>query len=200
MNEKLFGTKLGSTIQVHGIDCFISAERKNLLHALINGGIDDVFGADDVRLNGLKRIVLASRHLLECSRMDHDVHAMKRPLQPIQVAHVSDKIADRDWTVLREQLPHFMLLEFIAAEDDQLLWTEFLENDLSELLSKRTGSTGHKHDLIFPTHYSFLEERGLFLHHRLQFAPSISSYLAASRVFQARSRHRLPSYPDGEAE
>ena len=154
MDKELFGTKLGSAIQVHRIDRFVSAERKNLLHALIDGGINDVLGADDIRLNCLKRVILASRHLLEGRRVDHDVHAMKRPLHPIQVAHVSDKIANRHRAVLRKHLPHFMLLEFIAAEDDQLLWVEFFENNLGKLFSKRTSSTGHEHDLVIPTHDS----------------------------------------------
>ncbi len=45
-----------------------------------------------------------------------------------------------------------MLLEFVAAEDHQAFGMIFPQHDLDELLSERTGSTGHQDHLVRPIH------------------------------------------------
>ena len=43
---------------------------------------------------------------------------------------------------------HLMLLQFIATENNQLLWTVFVQHDLYKLLAKRTRASRYQHDLL----------------------------------------------------
>ena len=51
----------------------------------------DVLGADDVRLDGLERVVLARGHLLERGGVDDHVDAARGDAQAVAVAHVAEQ-------------------------------------------------------------------------------------------------------------
>ncbi len=54
--------------------------------------IDDVLGAEDVRLDSLERVVLGSRDLLERRGMDDDVDVLERTAKARLVADVPDEV------------------------------------------------------------------------------------------------------------
>jgi hypothetical protein len=43
------------------------------------------------------------------------------------------------------KLPHFMLLQFVAAEDDEFLGAMFTQEEPGEFSAEGAGSTGHQH-------------------------------------------------------
>ena len=51
--------------------------------------------------------------------MDDIVHVAQRQVQAVAVAHIADEIAQEGIFLLAEFLLHLVLLEFVAAEDDQ---------------------------------------------------------------------------------
>ena len=92
LHKHFFRAQLGGAIKIDRIHRLVGAERQNAAHALIDRRIDHVAPAHDIRLDRFKRIVLASRHLLERRRMHHHRHARERPLQALHVPNVSNEI------------------------------------------------------------------------------------------------------------
>src|SRR5262252_1741344 len=111
LHEHLFGAQFRRAIQVDWIYRLVGAERQNPLDALIDGGIDHVAATHDVGLDSLKRVVLASRHLLERSRVNHDRHSGEGPLQAIDIAHVPEEITQAG--MIKTGRLHFVLLQFV---------------------------------------------------------------------------------------
>jgi hypothetical protein len=66
--------------------------------------------------------------------MDHNVHAVHRAHQAFAVADIADEITQRG--VVEPAHAHLVLLEFVAAEDDDLLRLVFLQHYFSEFLPK----------------------------------------------------------------
>src|ERR1051325_10919408 len=82
--------------------------------------------------------------------MDHYGYTREGTLQALRIPHVADEIAQTRMVESRD--PHVMLLKFVAAEDDKLLWMVVAEHGLHKLLSKRPRATGDKHNLFRPIH------------------------------------------------
>ena len=82
--------------------------------------VDDVLGAVDVGLDGLRRVIFAGRHLLQRGGMDYIVHAVEGPQKPVPVANVPDKESQLR-SVFPELVLHDELLEFIPGVDDDFL-------------------------------------------------------------------------------
>ena len=66
--------------------------------------------------------------------MNHDLDTVDRPIEPLLVAHVAEKIAQfrRVYALL-----HFELLELVAAERDDPLRIMVVEDGLDEALADR---------------------------------------------------------------
>jgi len=47
---------------------------------------------------------------------------------------------------------HLVLFQLVPAEDNNLGGLVLPQHDFDKFLSKRTGSTGHQDNLIFPLH------------------------------------------------
>ena len=54
--------------------------------------------------------------------------------------------------MIESRRPHIMLLEFVAAEDDELLRMVFAQHHLDELLAERARPARHQHNLFLPVH------------------------------------------------
>ena len=174
LDEELLGTQLRRAVEIDGVRCLVGTERKYALDlavdrgtqagdgqslvgadhdhapdALVDGRVDDVLGADHVGLNRFERIVLAGWNLLERGRVEHDVHAVHRPLEPWLVPHVADEESQRGVVEARD---HLGLLQLVAAEHDQPPRTILAEHDLHELVAERTGAPGDQHRRLAPVH------------------------------------------------
>ena len=84
--------------------------------------------------------------------MNDIVDLAKRDLQAVRVSHVADEIAHAR---VVELMLHFVLLEFIAAENNQLLWLKFLQHNLGKSSSEGTSPSCHQHNLFTPIHFHF---------------------------------------------
>ena len=75
----------------------------------------------------------------------------------MQVAHIPDEVAQA-WMVKATDA-HLVLLELIAAEDDQLGGLVLAQHDLDEFFTERPGTTGDQDNLFAPIHcYTSLQQ------------------------------------------
>ena len=82
--------------------------------------------------------------------MHHVVHAVERPVHAFTVAHIADEIAQRRMIVAVHF--HLVLLQLVAAEDDQLGRVVLAQHHLDKFLAKRPGATGNQNNFILPIH------------------------------------------------
>ena len=66
---------------------------QDLLDAVVQGCLNDIPAAEDVGLDGFHRVVLAGRHVLEGSRVEHHVDPLESMTQTVRVADVADQVA-----------------------------------------------------------------------------------------------------------
>jgi hypothetical protein len=118
LDKNSFSTQFGSTIQVDGIHCLIRTERYDLSDTTINGRIDNVLGAKNVRPNSFKRVVFTGGNLFHRSCMNDDVHTLYRSPDPFWVSNISNKIPN---TRIGQMLTHLMLLQLITAKNPKCL-------------------------------------------------------------------------------
>ena len=131
----------------HGVDGIRRLVRGQADHALyprVDGGVEDIVRADDVRAHGLHGEKLAGRHLFERRRMEDVVYARHGVAHGLRIAHVADVEFDLLGVLrmLRLQLvAHVILLLLVAGEDADLL-----EVGIQEVLedggTEGTGSAG----------------------------------------------------------
>lgn len=138
-HEQLVGAELGGAIEVDRVGGLVGGEGDHLLDPVVEGRLDDVFGAPDVGLDALHGVVFGGRHLLEGGGMNHEVHAVHGHVEALGIPYVTDEIAHAG---VIETLLHLELLEFITGVDDQPAWRVEGEDSLDELLAKGAGSPG----------------------------------------------------------
>ncbi len=80
--------------------------------------------------------------MLQRRRMDHIIHPAHGHFQPGAVAHVADEIAHEGIGFGPEGLGHLVLLQLVAAIDDQFLRLELGADQLDQRLAERTGAAG----------------------------------------------------------
>ena len=77
-----------------GLTALSETERDRQRNIVLDRRCDDVLGSDDVRLNGLERVVLTCRHLLQSCGVNNDIDSAHRPGEARKVANVSDQVAE----------------------------------------------------------------------------------------------------------
>ena len=82
--------------------------------------------------------------------MHHHGDSSEGTLQTLRVAYVTDKISQAG--MIKSPHPHVMLLELVAAEDDQLLRMVVAEHRLHKLFPERSGAARDQHNLFRPIH------------------------------------------------
>ena len=107
--------------------------------ARVDRRADDVLRADDVRLDALERVVLRGVDLLHRGGVDDHVDAVESAAQPRLVADVADEVAQ---PVVVEQLAHLVLLQLVAAEDDDALRVPLGERVPQERAAEGPGGAG----------------------------------------------------------
>ena len=93
--------------------------------------------------------------------MHDNIHAVKRARESFAVAHIPDEIADGGVVVAADA--HFVLLQLVAAEDDDFSGMVFLNQDFYQLLAKGTGTSGDQYDFLVPFHTNSLFRGCVFL-------------------------------------
>lgn len=124
--------RLGLTHRVDGVGRLIGGKAHDLLHALGDGGMQHVVGADDVGAHGLHGKELAGRNLLQCGGVENVVHAVRGVANRLGVAHVADQephLRCELGALLLKAVTHIVLLLLITRED-----ANFLELGVDEVL------------------------------------------------------------------
>ena len=122
---------LGLAHGVDGVGRLVGGQAHDLLHALGDGGVQHVVGADDVGAHGLHGEKLTRGNLLESSRMENVVHTVHRIANGLGVAHVADDEAHLGGELgapLLQAVAHVVLLLLVARED-----ADFLELGVDEV-------------------------------------------------------------------
>ena len=135
---------LGDAHGVDGIGGLVGGQADNTLDASVNGGVEDVVGADDIGLDGLHREELAGGDLLQGSGVEDVVHAGHGVLDGLGVADIADVELDL-LGGLRvpglELVAHIILLLFVPGEDADLLQVR-VQEVLQDGGTKGTGTAG----------------------------------------------------------
>ena len=115
--------RLGDAHGVDGIGGLVGGQADDALHARVNGGVQDIVRADDVRLHGLHREELAGGHLFQRCRVEDVVDAGHGVPDGLRAAHIADVELDLAG-ILRvvglQLVAHIVLLLLIAGEDADL--------------------------------------------------------------------------------
>src|ERR1700758_4444971 len=150
LHKHFFRAQLCRAVEINGIYGLVCAQGQNAPNALVDGGINYIFPAHDVRLDRFERVVFAGGNLLEGSGMHNHGHAGQRALQPAQVTHITDEITQAG--MIESRGPHVVLLEFVAAENDQPLGVILPQHHFDKLPAKRSRPAGDQDNLFRPVH------------------------------------------------
>ena len=135
---------LGDAHGVDGVGGLVGGQADDTLDTCINGGVEDVIGADDIGLDGLHGEELAGGDLLQSSGVEDVVHAGHGVLDGLGVADIADIELDL-LCGLRvpglELVAHIVLLLFVPGEDADLLQVR-VQEVLQDRGTKGTGTAG----------------------------------------------------------
>ena len=84
--------------------------------------------------------------------MDDHIHAGKCHPKTFRVPDIANKVPEVGLVQTRNT--HLMLLQFIAAQDDEFLGVKISKHDPREHLSERTGSPRDQHCALTPVERS----------------------------------------------
>src|SRR5580704_8200367 len=161
LHEHFLGAEFSRAVQINGIYCLVGAQGQNAAHAAVDRGVDDVTATHNVGLDGFEGIVFAGRNLLERGGMNYDRDSGKCAFQTLGITNITDEIAQA--RMIKPRSPHVMLLEFVTAEDDELLRAVFAQHELDELPAKRTRPAGDQYNLFGPVHDVIPRSECIFL-------------------------------------
>lgn len=142
---------LGLAHGVDGVGRLVRGQAHDAVHALLDGGVQDVVRADDVGAHGLHGEELAGGHLLEGGGVEDVVHAVHGVAHALGVADVADEEAHLGGELggpLLQAVAHVVLLLLVAREDADLGQVgvhEVLEHGVAE----RAGAAGDHEGLVF---------------------------------------------------
>ena len=141
---------LGNAHGVDGVGGFVGGQADDTLNARVNGGVQHIVGADDVRLHSLHREELAAGHLFQRRCVENVVDAGHGVPDGLRVAHIADVELDlaRVLRVLGLQLvAHIVLLLLVAGENADFAdigGEKMLEHGMAEA----AGAAGDEQGLI----------------------------------------------------
>ena len=144
-HKELVGAEFGGAIEIDRVGGLVGGEGDDLLHAIVQGCLDYVFGAAHIGLDALHGVVFGGRHLLERGGMDHIIDTMHGHIQPLGIPNIADEVTHA-WLI--ERLLHFELLEFVPRIDDDLLWVISSQYGGDKLLAEGAGTPGDENGLV----------------------------------------------------
>lgn len=142
---------LGLAHGVDGVGGLVGGQASDAVHALLDGGVQDVVRADDVGSDGLHGEELAGGHLLQGGGVEDVVHAVHGVAHALGVADVADEEAHLGGELgrlLLQAVAHVVLLLLVAREDADLGQVgvhEVLEHGVAE----RAGAPRDHEGLVF---------------------------------------------------
>lgn len=129
---------LGLAHGVDGVGGLVGGQAHDAVHALLDGGVQDVVRADDVGSHGLHGEELAGGHLLEGGGVEDVVDPVHGVAHALGVADVADEEANLGGELrgfLLQAMAHVVLLLLVAGEDTDLCQVsvhEVLEHGVAE--------------------------------------------------------------------
>ena len=135
---------LGDAHGIDGISCLVGGQTDNTLHTCVNGGVEDVVGADDIGLDGLHGEELAGGDLLQGSGVQDVVHAGHGVTDRLGVADIVDVELDLLGGLRVPGLKlvaHVVLFLFVPGEDANLLQVR-VQEVLQDGGTKGTSTAG----------------------------------------------------------
>ena len=114
---------LGLAHGVDGVGGLVGGQAHDAVHALVDGGMQDVVRADYVGAHGLHGEELAGGNLLEGGGVEDVVHAVHGVADALGVADVADEEAHLGRELggpLLQAVAHVVLLLLVAGEDADL--------------------------------------------------------------------------------
>ena len=123
--------------------------------------------------------------------MHHNIHAVHGAQQPVAVAHITDEVAQGRVIVARHA--HFMLFEFIAAEDNDLFGLFFCQQHFDEFFTEGTCAAGDEYNFVCPVHF--------FSKNAVDFPPQLTQKdegrpALSRKANSAHGREQLEDMPD----
>ena len=108
---------------------------------MVDGGFDDIFGAEDVGLDGLDGEEFARWDLLQSGGVENKINAIHGIVDTAIVADVADE--KLDFVVLIFDA-HVFLLFFVAGEDaDFLELNVIFEKTIENFIAEGAGTTSN---------------------------------------------------------
>ena len=142
---------LGLAHGVDGVCGLVGGQANDAVHALVDGGVQDVVRADDVGSHGLHGEELAGGNLLQGGGVEDVVHAVHGVAHALGVADVADEEAHLGGELgglLLQAVAHVVLFLLVAGEDadfGQIGVHEVLEDGVAE----RAGAARDHEGLVF---------------------------------------------------
>src|SRR5437763_1554950 len=90
--DDLLGAQFGGAVEIDRVDGLVGRQVDDLLHAGVDGRVDDVLGAEHARAHRFEGVVLARRHLLHGRGVNDDVGALGGAGHAPPVSDVADQI------------------------------------------------------------------------------------------------------------
>lgn len=142
---------LGLAHGVDGVGRLVGGQAHDAVHALVDGGVQNVVRADDVGAHGLHGEKLAGGHLLEGGGVEDVVDPVHGVAHALGVADVADEEAHLGGELrglFLQAVAHVVLLLLVAREDadlGQVCVHEVLEHRVAE----RAGAARDHQGLVF---------------------------------------------------
>lgn len=150
-NGHLLHHRLADAHGIDGISRLVRAQHHHVLHAMLDGGIQHIVGAEHVGLHRLHGEEFAGRHLFQSGRLEHIVHPAHGAIHRTLVAHIPD--VELHLRVL-QRMAHVILLLFIAGKDADFAEGIRMQETVEDSRAEGAGATG--------------DEEGFRLMHRKQ--------------------------------
>lgn len=146
---------LGLAHGVDGVCRLVGGQAHDAVHALVDGGVQDVVRADDVGTDGLHGEELAGGHLLEGGGVEDVIHAVHGVAYRLGVADVTDEETDLGGELgglLLKAVAHVVLFLLVAGEDADLGQVGFHEV-LEDGVAERAGAARDHEGLVLESRF-----------------------------------------------
>jgi len=153
-DHDLLAQCLGHAHGIDGISRLVRAQYHHPLHPVALRRLQHIVGSERVCPDRLDRVKLARRDLLQGGRVKHEVHPRQGLLEAVDAPDIPDVELEARIAV---QMPHVVLLLFVAREDADLPNVAFQKTAKHRVAKTASAAgdeecTGFRH-IEYPTAY-----------------------------------------------